>query len=84
MKDLPNMTLIRGTGGLADALGVSRCTIDKWRKLGYLDGTEIIDTGRIVVFAYERVLERMEPKNLKAYMERHPNRRRNHNREKTG
>ena len=62
--DVPGKRLVKGNSELAKALGVSRSTIQDWRKRGYLTYGIYIEIGRIVIYDLDKVLEGLQPKNL--------------------
>ncbi len=48
---------VRGVKGLAERLGVHKCTVQKWRNMGVLDKATIADYGRIIIFDFDKVCE---------------------------
>ncbi|MBD5237726.1 MAG: DUF3853 family protein [Bacteroidales bacterium] len=50
-------TIIRGSKGLADILGVHFNTVLNWRKKGLLDKATVAEYGRVILYDLELVLE---------------------------
>lgn len=48
---------VRGVKGLAERLGVHKCTVQKWRNMGVLDKATVADYGRVIIFDFDKVCE---------------------------
>lgn len=56
--------IIKGDRKLAEALGIHRNTLTKWKKLGFLEYGTIAATGRIFLYDFDRVLEGIQRETL--------------------
>lgn len=48
---------VRGVKGLAERLGVHKCTVQKWRNMRVLDKATVADYGRVIIFDFDKVCE---------------------------
>ena len=55
------MQLVRGNKGLAEALGVTPCTVQTWRKKGLLVSATVVDRGRVIIYNLDEVLRCLRP-----------------------
>lgn len=58
------MQLITGNKALSEALGVSRRTIQSWRKEGILAQATVSDIRRIIIYDLDKVLQCLQNSRL--------------------
>lgn len=51
--------IIRGNKALADRLGVSKGTVQKWRNSGLLAQATVSDYGKFILYDLDRVMARL-------------------------